>query len=447
MLKHYNDVESSLVISGKIIEVFPPTRDSNGSRKLVVVIEGEGGGESEEGLGPNNLNIQLINHWADACSFLSVGDELLVDGFMVQTSQDEHQITSLNRPFIAVLLDTSKVTINRKRIIHLSHENVYTFNYVNDNTIYENTHEISLARGCNQFIKVGCYYDVIFGRKEPFNSIGQHMIKHLTKHGATTILDVGCGTGLLTFFFRYFSIEVTGIDASPIMLNVAKEKLLFLSETEATKKPETRLLIADMTDFSVKLRQFENDEHDERRPWEHLQQFSAATCLDSLSMLPDLSSVRKCIRRIWYHLQVGGILICNIPNIDHGESTKHRQDHSRLSIARTDLTVSAGSMDPGTLDLIIRKYPAVSRKRRVDLIGYVHQKSPNGTKEDYYTSFEDSYTEFLLNYTDFEAILLEERFDILDMYDAVTGGEFKPRVTTKRMYVCRRATTDLECPG
>lgn len=38
------------------------------------------------------------------------------------------------------------------------------------------------------------------------------------------LLDLGCGSGLSTFMFSHFAKEVTGVDISPILIQIAKEK-------------------------------------------------------------------------------------------------------------------------------------------------------------------------------------------------------------------------------
>ena len=40
-----------------------------------------------------------------------------------------------------------------------------------------------------------------------------------------SVLDIGCGTGNHLLFFHKLGLDITGIDASPYMLDIAKSRL------------------------------------------------------------------------------------------------------------------------------------------------------------------------------------------------------------------------------
>lgn len=68
------------------------------------------------------------------------------------------------------------------------------------------------------------------------------------RRAGSPVLEIGCGTGRITLPVAQAGIEVTGIDISPAMLDVARKKLGALA-------PETRsrvkLVEADMREFSL----------------------------------------------------------------------------------------------------------------------------------------------------------------------------------------------------
>ena len=52
----------------------------------------------------------------------------------------------------------------------------------------------------------------------------------IAPRGGERLLDVGCGTGDHLLLFRRKGCDVTGIDPSPFMLDVAKQKLMNRAE-------------------------------------------------------------------------------------------------------------------------------------------------------------------------------------------------------------------------
>ena len=77
-------------------------------------------------------------------------------------------------------------------------------------------------------------------RVEYYRSVGPLVAAHLA--GAATILDVGCGPGILTTYYarRYPRARVTGIDRSPVCIAEAQRK------TEALKLDNLRFDCSDL---------------------------------------------------------------------------------------------------------------------------------------------------------------------------------------------------------
>jgi SAM-dependent methyltransferase len=105
---------------------------------------------------------------------------------------------------------------------------------------------------------------------------------------AQTVLELACGTGSILEQLQE-SYMVTGLDLSPQMLEVAREKV-----------PRARLIESDMTTFRL-------DEN-----------FDVVLCVyDSISHLLDWSQWEAVFDRAHEHLNSGGIFIFDI-------NTKHR---------------------------------------------------------------------------------------------------------------------------
>ncbi len=85
---------------------------------------------------------------------------------------------------------------------------------------------------------VARWYDRIFGRMNAgLRGIG---LKMLPPREGMEVLDVGCGTGVQLARYQQAGCRVTGIDASPAMLAVARRRLgtrAFLTVGDATRMP------------------------------------------------------------------------------------------------------------------------------------------------------------------------------------------------------------------
>ena len=134
------------------------------------------------------------------------------------------------------------------------------------------------------YSKVARIYDLLYtgtGIKDyPAESEALHETIQQASPGARTLLDVACGTGAhLEILRRWYYVE--GVDLSPEMLEVARERL-----------PDVPLHVADM------------------RTLELGRTFDAVTCLFSaIGYATDMAAMRSTIQRLADHLAPGGVLI------------------------------------------------------------------------------------------------------------------------------------------
>lgn len=108
-------------------------------------------------------------------------------------------------------------------------------------------------------------------------------------HRVTTLLDVACGTGAITALLAP-SYRVSGLDISPGMLAVAREKL----------PGETPLYLADMTSFQLNAT------------------FDAVVCAyQGVNHLLSLPAWESFFGRAYQHLNPGGVFLFDIATIGH----------------------------------------------------------------------------------------------------------------------------------
>ncbi|WP_239103333.1 class I SAM-dependent methyltransferase [Microbispora corallina] len=136
------------------------------------------------------------------------------------------------------------------------------------------------------FNRIGARYDEAFPHKEGQIAAGEWMIKQL-KPGAR-VLDVGCGTGSPTAQqFADAGCEVTGIDISPVMLDLARKNV-----------PVGTFLEFDVLDVDASLGVFD-----------------AATAFFSLLMLPR-ADIAAALGRLHSVLAPGALFSLSMVEID-----------------------------------------------------------------------------------------------------------------------------------
>eukprot|EP01063_Lacrimia_lanifica_P015266 TRINITY_DN22079_c0_g1_i1.p1 TRINITY_DN22079_c0_g1~~TRINITY_DN22079_c0_g1_i1.p1 ORF type:complete len:446 (+),score=201.83 TRINITY_DN22079_c0_g1_i1:59-1396(+) len=427
-------------IDGVVDKVYDVARDKEGRRALEVFLQGAVDKELEESTGvpPNGIHVTMHDRWCDALGFLVVGDEVTVDGFDIMTTE------SLHEPFGVLVTDLSEVRVRRVRDIVVNAKNVATFNFKHDTTSPRQKSEaLKVVEGHNQFLRMGKYYDVVYGSSARFKHETSFLLQLLTERTKSNVLDVACGSGLISFFMRYYDLAVTGVDASKTLIDIAQDKLKFQLETEPSRKPPCRFLVADMRGFEVlkPVREGEDPPAEEEGAWGGTEQFDSALCINALHLLPSLACVQMTLRRIWYHLELNGCFICDIPNV-HTIPLGHSQQHVTYPIARDAVAVTAAKLDEGVLDVTIRTHPVKDKKRTVEYSGSALQK--NSMREQYFTTFDEAVVELVINPADFENMLREEMYEVDAMYGDMEGSAYDPHASERRVYVCRRKDLNRE---
>ena len=131
------------------------------------------------------------------------------------------------------------------------------------------------------------YHADRYGTEEQraINAVAQEMVLRLLWDrdlGSSTVLDCGCGTGRFSQLFSERGAVVTGIDASPKMLELA-----------AQRAPKASFQVADVTNLP-----FEN-------------QFDIVICSQVLTHLHEYEGPLRSMRRA---LKPGGVVIVDFRN-------------------------------------------------------------------------------------------------------------------------------------
>jgi SAM-dependent methyltransferase len=120
------------------------------------------------------------------------------------------------------------------------------------------------------------------------------MWKRLAADEGSPILELGSGTARVLLALAQAGHEVTGVEISPAMIEVARRKIG--AEPEAVQRRIT-LVQADMTDFDLQQR----------------FAFGFIGC-NTLCEVSTLEGQRRALSRFYSHLQPGGLAVVSVPN-------------------------------------------------------------------------------------------------------------------------------------
>lgn len=105
------------------------------------------------------------------------------------------------------------------------------------------------------FIEYAKYYDLIYQDKDYKKEADyvDSLIKRYSRKRNKTLLDVGCGTGGHAAWFVKKGYRVVGVDRSPEMISLAKEKLSENNRAEFKVFDATKFSLPEQFDITVSL--------------------------------------------------------------------------------------------------------------------------------------------------------------------------------------------------
>lgn len=129
-------------------------------------------------------------------------------------------------------------------------------------------------------------------------------IKKYEKTETKLVLDLGCGTGKMTFALRNLGYDMTGIDISPEMLDRAHS----ICEKEGIE--DILWLCQDMTEFEL-----------------YGTVDAAVCCLDGINHLTETDDVAKCFDLVHNYLIPDGIFIFDLNTPHKFENVYGQNDY------------------------------------------------------------------------------------------------------------------------
>ena len=164
----------------------------------------------------------------------------------------------------------------------------------------------------SNFNKYSEYYDLLYGDKD-YDFESEYLYKHMSSgKELKSLLELGCGSGGHAEFFSKKGINITGIDMSSSMIEIAKNKKI------SNFKP----VVGDITNFSFD-KKFD----------------SIISLFHVISYLNEDESLLKCFKLAYDHLNFNGHFIFDFwytPNIEFHkpEIRIKRKENNEMSIVR-----------------------------------------------------------------------------------------------------------------
>lgn len=158
-------------------------------------------------------------------------------------------------------------------------------------------------------------YDILMSDVD-YKSWAEYILKLLGRAGAKpgqSLLDLACGTGAMTLLLARAGYRVTGMDLSPEMLKVARQKSMDQG--------------LELEFFSGDLRTFRTESN-----------YNVITCFfDSINYLLTPEDVAACFATVHRALEPGGVFVFDVNTIHAlsqfwGNNTEMRDDKGVISV-------------------------------------------------------------------------------------------------------------------
>jgi len=140
------------------------------------------------------------------------------------------------------------------------------------------------------YSKLHEYYDLLSASQNDIDAKNRFIDKILSPHKVETVLDFTCGTGAQLFGLTKFGYEMTGVDLSPFLLKIARDKA-------QEQKLDLELIEGDMRE--IKVGNFD----------------SIITIFNAIGHLTK-ADFERGIRNIHRNLKVGGLYVFDIFNLN-----------------------------------------------------------------------------------------------------------------------------------
>ena len=244
----------------------------------------------------------------------------------------------------------------------------------------------------NSYYILAKFYDLL-SDNAGYEELGNCIVKLLKDNGAKTVLDLACGTGILSQKLFSNGFSVTGIDSSDEMLSIAESKLFIVGH-------DFTLINAKMQDFEL-----------------YIESDACVCCMDSINHMTDEKDVQKTFDNVYKSLNDGGIFFFDVNSV-----YKHR----------TALNNQTYVFDEDDVYLVWDNEALENDTVRILLDFFVYDEQ-SGMYERFNEDFcERAYSEEMLR-----KMLLNSGFKDIQVFGDLQFNA--PKETSDRLYfICRK---------
>jgi SAM-dependent methyltransferase len=261
------------------------------------------------------------------------------------------------------------------------------------------------AGGYDEYPFVAEFYDYVVPYRDR-QDVG--FFVELARQSEGSVLEIGCGTGRVLIPTARAGIEIVGLDSSPSMLAVCREKL---AREPAETREKVHLVEGDMRDFNLG-REFRLVTIP-FRPFQHL-----------ISVEDQLA----CLATIGRHLVPGGRLVLDLfnPSLPHLVDDRSLEEFNREP---------AFTMPDGRK--VLRRLHVLSRDffRQTQDMEFIHRvTNPDGREERLVQRFTMRY---LFRY-EAEHLLVRSGYEVEDVYADFDKSPFGSKYPGELIFVTRK---------
>ncbi|MBR55669.1 hypothetical protein CMK19_18085 [Candidatus Poribacteria bacterium] len=247
------------------------------------------------------------------------------------------------------------------------------------------------------YSKLYKYYDLLSASQDEIDRKNYFIDRILSQHKVKTVLDFTCGTGAQLFGLTTLGYQVTGVDLSPFLLKIAREK-------SQQKKLGVELIEGDVRETQV-------------------GSFDAAiTIFNAIGHLTK-TDFEKGIRNIHENLVIGGVYVFDIFNLN----------------AMTDDAIKNLAMDvkviTGDTKIYHSQNSEIDREngRLTSYDCFTIEKECNEPKV-----LKDKFTLQIYTARELRRILIRNGFEVLGQYE-LNGSKLSEQETVNMLTVAKKS--------
>ena len=247
------------------------------------------------------------------------------------------------------------------------------------------------------YSKLYKYYDLLSASQDEIDRKNHFIDRILSQHKVKTVLDFTCGTGAQLFGLTTLGYQVTGVDFSPFLLKIAREK-------SQQKKLGVELIEGDVRETQV-------------------GSFDAAiTIFNAIGHLTK-TDFEKGIRNIHENLVIGGVYVFDIFNLN----------------AMTDDAIKNLAMDvkviTGNTKIYHSQNSEIDREngRLTSYDCFTIEKECNEPKV-----LKDKFTLQIYTARELRRILIRNGFEVLGQYE-LNGSKLSEQETVNMLTVAKKS--------